>query len=174
MPVALRNMSVLVLVAGAMSGVQGQTVTVAKMALVSFTSTMEVKASPAQVWAAITEPAKAKGWYPHWKGAPQTQALAAVGQSINFVDEWSNAGKSVVLFVDKNKELRVAHMPNDGSYVCQVKFKLEPKGSGTVVTVIDQYSDDLNVPLDKDTAAKVKEGTTKYMAALRAAVEGTK
>jgi hypothetical protein len=97
-----------------------------------------------------------------------------VGQSINFVDEWSNAGKSVVLFVDKYKELRVAHTPNDGSYVCQVKFKLEPKGTGTVVTVVDQYSDDLSVPLDKDTAAKVKEGTTKYMAALKAAVEGGK
>jgi uncharacterized protein YndB with AHSA1/START domain len=164
----------LMFAAGLMSGANGQNVTVAKMALMSFTSTIEVKASPAQVWAAITEPAKAKAWYPSWKNAKETQALATVGQSIGFVDEWANAGKSVVLFVDKNKELRVAHMPNDGSYVCQVKFKLEPKGPGTVVTIVDQYSDDINVPLDKDTAAKVKEGMTKYMASFKATVEGAK
>ncbi len=164
----------LILGLGAAGSARGQNVAVAKMALMSFTGTMETKASPAQVWAAFTEPAKAKLWYPGWKSAKETTALAAVGHSFSFVDEWANAGKSVVLFVDKNKELRVAHMPNDGSYVCQVKFKVEPKGTGAVVTIVDQYSDDFNVPLDKDTAAKVKDGMTKYMAALKAAVESAK
>ena len=153
---------------------RSQTVAVSKMALMSFTGTAEVKASPAQVWAALVEPGKAKTWYPGWKNAMETQSLATVGQALSFVDEWNNAGKSVVLFVDRNKELRVAHMPNDGSYVCQVKFKVEPKGTGTLVTIVDQYSDDLNVPLDKDTGAKVNAGMTKYLAALKATVEGAK
>lgn len=159
---------------GLAANVRSQTVAVAKMALMSFTGSVEVKASPAQAWAAIVEPGKAKSWYPGWKNATETQSLATVGAAIGFVDEWNNAGKSVVLFVDKGKELRVAHMPNDGSYVCQVKFKVEPKGTGALVTIVDQYSDDLNVPLDKDTAAKVKEGMTKYLTALKGAVEGAK
>ena len=156
---------------GIWSGARGQNVTVSKMALMTFTGTIEIKAAPAQVWAACTEPAKAKSWYPGWKNATETQPLAAIGNAFGYIDEWNNAGKSVVLFVDKSKELRVAHMPNDGSYVCQVKFKLEPKGAGTAVTIVDQYSDELNVPLDKDTAAKVKEGMTKYLAALKSLVE---
>lgn len=164
----------LVLAFGAADNARGQSVAISKMALMSFTGTIETKASPAQVWAALTEPAKAKNWYPGWKTAKETQALATVGQSLGFVDEWANAGRSVVLFVDKNKELRMAHMPNDGSYVCQVKFKVEPKGAGSFVTIVDQYSDDLNVPLDKDTAAKVKEGMMKYLAALKATAEGAK
>ncbi len=89
---------------------------------------VEVKAPPAQAWSALTEINKLKSWYPGWKGATEVKPLAAVGQTVSFVDEWNNAGKSVVLFIEKNKELRVAHMPNDGSYVCQVKFKVEPKG----------------------------------------------
>ena len=165
---------ILLLMLGAVASVHGQNVAAAKMALMSFTGTIETKAAPAQVWAAFTEPAKAKNWYPGWKNAKETQALTAVGQACGFVDEWNNAGKSVVLFVAKNKELRVAHMPDDGSYVCQVKFKVEPKGTGSIVTIIDQYSDDLNVPLDKDTAAKVKAGMVQYLAALKVVAEGAK
>ncbi len=62
-------------------------------------------------------------------------------------------------------------MPNDGSYVCQVKFKVEPKGAGSLVTIIDQYSDNLDAPLDKDTAATVKAGMLKYLSAFKAVAE---
>lgn len=149
-----------------------QNVTVSKMALLTFTGSAEVKAAPAQVWTALTEIDKMKAWYPGWKNVAATaRPLAAVGQMLDYVDEWNNAGKTVVLFLAKNQELRIAHVPNDGSYVCQLKFKLEPKGVSTLVTVVDQYSDALDVPTDKDTALLAKNGMMKYLAALKAVAE---
>jgi len=166
-----RFLLIAILLFGVVTGAFGQTVTVSKMALMAFTGTMEVKAPPAHVWAALTDGAKGQSWYPGWKGATGVKSLAVMGASIAYKDEWGNPGKSVVLYAMKDKELRLAHVPDDGSYVCQVKFKLEPKGAGTMVTATDQYSDNLDVPLDKDTAATAKASMMKYLAALKAAAE---
>lgn len=160
-----------ILLFGIVTVVFGQTVAVSKMALMTFTGTMEVKAPPAQVWAALTDGAKIQSWYPGWKGATGVKSLTTVGASIAYKDEWGNPGKSVVLYAAKDKELRLANVPDDGSYVCQVKFKLEAKRTGTMVTVTDQYSDNLDVPLDKDTAAIAKASMMKYLAALKVAAE---
>lgn len=149
-----------------------QNVAVSKMALMTFTGSIEVKAAPAQVWAALTEIDKMKAWYPGWKNAAATtKPLTAAGQMLDYVDEWNNAGKTVVIYLAKNQELRLAHTPNDGSYVCQLKFKLEPKGAATLVTAVDQYSDALEVPTDKDTALIAKNGMLKYLAGLKAVAE---
>ncbi len=149
-----------------------QNVAISKMALMTFTGSTEVKAAPAQVWAALTEIDKMKAWYPGWKNvAAMTKPLTAVGQMLDYNDEWNNAGKTVVIYLAKNQELRLAHVPNDGSYVCQLKFKLEPKGASTLVTAVDQYSDALDVPTDKDTALIAKNGMMKYLAALKAVAE---
>jgi hypothetical protein len=90
---------------------------------------------------------------------------------LDYVDEWNNAGKTVVIYLAKNRELRLAHVPNDGSYVCQLKIKLEAKGAATLVTFVEQYSDALDVPTDKDTALTAKNGMMKYLAALKAVAE---
>ena len=149
-----------------------QNVTVAKMALMTFTGAIEIKAAPAQVWAALTEINKMKAWYPGWKNVAATaKPINSVGQMLDYVDEWNNAGKTVVIYLAQNQELRLAHTPNDGSYVCQLKFKLEPKGAATLVTAVDQYSDGLDVPTDKDTALIAKNGMMKYLAALKAVAE---
>lgn len=149
-----------------------QNVTVAKMALMTFTGSVEIKAAPAQVWAALTEINKMKAWYPGWKNVAATaKPISSVGQTLDYVDEWNNAGKTVVIYLAQNQELRLAHTPNDGSYVCQLKFKLEPKGAATLVTAVDQYSDALDVPVDKDTALLAKNGMMKYLAALKAVAE---
>ncbi len=149
-----------------------QNVAVSKMAMMTFTGSVEIKAAPAQVWAALTEIDKMKAWYPGWKNVATTaKPISAVGQALDYFDEWNNAGKTVVLHFAKNQELRFAHVPNDGSYVCQLKLKLEAKGAATLVTVVDQYSDALDVPTDKDTALIAKNGMIKYLAALKAVAE---
>lgn len=157
----------------AMAGVSttfGQNVAVSKLALMTFEGKMDVNVAPSQVWTALTTGSQIPQWNPLWKtGLPAS--LTTVGQAVPFVDSWGNRGTSVVLFVDRGKELRVAHMPQDGSFVCQVKFRLEPKGGGTMVTVTEQYSDVLDVPLDRDTAATVKQEVTQYMAALKRVAE---
>ena len=166
-----RFLLITTLLCGVVTVASSQTVTVSKMALMTFAGTMEVKAPPAQVWATLTDGAKVQSWYPGWKGATGVKSLAMLGASIAYRDEWNNPGKSVVIYAAKDKELRLAHVPDDGSYVCQVKFKLEAKGAGTTVTVTDQYSDNLEVPLDRDTAATAKASMMKYLTALKAAAE---
>ncbi len=173
----MRNLTIsilitlLIIASGMVSVAHSQNLAVSKLALMTFEGKMEIKASPAQVWAALTDADKAQSWCPYWKTAKATQPLTAVGRTIEYMDSWGNGGKSVVIYAEQAKELRVAHVPNDGSYVCQVKFILEPKGNTTVVSVTDQYSDKLEVPVDKDTAAQVKQEITKYMAALKTLVE---
>jgi len=166
-----RFLLISILLFGIVTVAFGQSVTVSKMALMTFTGTMEVKATPAQVWAALTDGGKIQSWYPGWKGATGVKSLAMIGASISYKDEWGNPGKSVVIYAAKDKELRLAHVPDDGSYLCQVKFKLEAKRTGTTVTAADQYSDNLDVPLDKDTAATAKASMMKYLAELKAAAE---
>lgn len=145
---------------------------VSKMALVTIEANAEATASPAAVWTALTEPDKAQSWCPYWKDAQNAMPLTSVGATIGYKDEYGNAGQSVVLYADAGKELRLAHVPSDGSYVCQVKIQLTPKGSGTAIHVTEQYSDALDVPLDKDTAAASKKSIDEYLGALVRVADG--
>jgi len=144
---------------------------VTKMALVTIETSTTVAAPPAQVWATLTDVAKAKIWCPYWAGEPGTGSLAAVGKSLAYKDEYGNPGRSVVVFSDSGKQLRIAHVPDDGSYLCQTTFRLAADGSGTKLTVVEQYSDQMDVPLDKDTAASAKQAEDAYVTALKKMAE---
>jgi uncharacterized protein YndB with AHSA1/START domain len=149
-----------------------QEIGASKMALVTLQGQTEIDASPSKVWAALTNAETAQSWCPYWQNANPTASLDTVGRSIAFKDAWGNGGKSVVLYAEKAKELRIAHVPADGSYLCQSKFTLRGNGSGTVVSVTEQYSDNLDVPLDRDTAKQMSDEIEKYMTALKNIVEG--
>lgn len=142
-----------------------------KMALVTLNGEMEIDASQSEVWAALTDAETAQSWCPYWQNANTTEPMNTVGASIAFKDAWGNGGRSVVLYAEEAKELRFAHVPNDGSYLCQVKFSLKENGSGTAVSVTEQYSDNLDVPLDRDTAEQTSHEIKKYMTALRVIAE---
>jgi len=164
---------VLVVLVAAMSmSASAGSSTVSKMALVTIEASADASASPAAVWTALTDPDKAQSWCPYWKDAQNAMPLSSVGATISYEDEYGNAGQSVVLYADAGKELRLAHVPSDGSYMCQVKIQLTPKGSGTTIHVTEQYSDALDVPLDKDTAAASKKSIDTYLAALVRVADG--
>ncbi|HET6349684.1 MAG TPA: SRPBCC domain-containing protein [Candidatus Krumholzibacteria bacterium] len=147
-------------------------VSVSKMALVTMDGSVDIAASPAKVWSTLTDADKIQSWCPMWKEPPKGGAsLASLGNAVSFTDDYGNPGKSVVVYVDAMKELRIAHVPDNGSYVCQVKFNLEGKGNTTTVKVTEQYSDDMNVPLDKDTALQTKTEIAKYLANLKTEAE---
>jgi uncharacterized protein YndB with AHSA1/START domain len=150
---------------------RADTVSVSKLALMTFDADGQINAPVAKVWASLTDADKAMSWCPLWKGATNPQPLTQVGNTMTFVDAWNNAGKSVVIFVDPGKELRVAHVPDNGSYVCQVKMVLTPVAGGTRIHVTEQYSDALDVPTDKDTAATTRKEIGAYVAALKAMSE---
>lgn len=150
---------------------QDDGVAVSKMALITCEGSTQIDATPSVVWTALTDADMAQQWCPYWKDAEATHALTKVGQTISYTDNWGNTGKSVVIYAKPNQELRVAHVPDDGSYVCQTKFVLQPNGENTAVTVTEQYSDNLDVPTDRDTAAQVKKEIESYIASLKAVAE---
>jgi uncharacterized protein YndB with AHSA1/START domain len=132
----------------------------------------EVAASPAAVWAQLTQGKNLVTWCPIWKGAANAKAsLAKVGDVLDFTDEYGHGGRSVVTYLVRDKELRVAHEPNDGSYLCQAKITLTPKGKSTLVEYVEQYTDESS-PADLDATAKKMEGEmATSMAALKKSAE---
>jgi len=144
-----------------------QDLAVSKMALMTFEGDMMVQAPPAVVWSTLTDADKVQSWCPLWKNAKMAKALTAVGQSLDYMDEYGNAGKSVVIYLDPGKELRLAHVPDNGSYVCQAVIQLTADGAGTQVHFSEQYSDAIEAPLDKDTAVQSKLEMETYLKAFK-------
>lgn len=131
----------------------------------------DVAAPPAAVWAFLTTGRNFATWCPVWKSPANVKVnLAKVGDSVDFTDEWGNGGRSVVTFLVPDRELRVAHEPNDGSYVCQARLVLTPGGAGTHIVAIEQYTDESAPDAMKATAAKVQGELDAMLAAVRSGV----
>jgi hypothetical protein len=132
----------------------------------------EVAAPPAAVWAKITRGKNLMTWCPVWKSPGNAKvSLVRVGDVLDFTDEYGHGGRSVVTYLARGKEIRLAHEPNDGSYLCQAKITLTPKGSATVVQYVEQYTDESS-PGDLDaTAKKMETEMTSTLAALKRSAE---
>ena len=107
-----------------------------------------------------------------WKSAKNAAVnLARVGDVLDYTDQWGNGGRSVVTYLVGNKEIRVAHEPSNGSYMCQSKLILEPRGKTTLVHYWEQYTDE-SKPADlQATAAKTQSDMERTLADLKKAVE---
>ena len=138
-----------------------------ELTAVRSTITQEIKAPPARVWTHLTSGKSFVVWCPQWKkDANKAATLAKVGDSVDFMDEYGNGGRSIVTYIVKDKEIRVAHEPANGSYICQAKIMLAPSGAGTKVTLVEQYTDDSKPEDRKATAAKAQAGNEKALAEL--------
>ncbi len=134
---------------------------------VRFSVSKEINAPPAKVWMHLTTGKSFATWCPAWTNeANKTATLAKVGDSVDYMDEYGNGGRSIVTHIVKEKEIRVAHEPANASYVCQARIMLAPSGAGTTVTLIEQYTDE-SAPEDrKATAAKSEAAMAKALADL--------
>ena len=137
-----------------------------------FHSQVEVAATPAAVWAWMTQGRNMVTWCPQWKApANARMSITKVGDVLDYMDEWGNGGRSVVTYMVVNKELRIAHEPNKGDYMCQAKFVLEPMGARTRVHMWEQYTDE-STPADMQaTAQKMETEFSGTLAALKKGVE---
>ena len=132
-----------------------------------------VAAPPAAVWAWMTQGRNLVTWCPQWKAPVNAKAsITRVGDVLEYTDEWGNGGRSVVTYMVKGKEMRVAHEPNKGDYMCQAKFVLEPSGAGTRVHLWDQYTDESPAGDMQATAQKMETELAGTLAALKRGVEG--
>jgi uncharacterized protein YndB with AHSA1/START domain len=138
-----------------------------KTSLITIPQTIELKASPAAVWTALTT----------WEGfctltgfkptGPQKN-ISKVGDS-TAAQVWDDKGALVVTGLVPGKELRVSWEPENASYLCAKRVVLKPSAAGTTVEYWDRYTDD---QADADaTARKVVADTAQHVAAFRKMVE---
>jgi hypothetical protein len=147
----------------------------ARVQAMRLTAEADVVASPDAVWDWIANGKNLVTWCPVWKSEENAKVeISKVGDVLDFTDEWGNGGRSVVTYLEKGKELRVAHEPDNGSYVCQSKFTLAPTSTGTHVTWVEQYTDDQPAEAADATAADMQAGMSVTLEALKAGVEGAK
>ena len=133
----------------------------------------QIAAPPAAVWAWMTQGKNLVTWCPQWKAPSNAKtSIAKVGDVLEYTDEWGNGGRSIVTYMVKGKEMRVAHEPNKGDYMCQAKFILEPVGAGTHVQLWDQYTDESPATDLQATAQKMETELAGTLAALKRGVEG--
>lgn len=145
----------------------------ASVPMMRLTATAEIAAPPAAVWASVTSGKNLVTWCPVWKEAKNSAVtLTRVGDVLEFTDQWGNGGRSIVTFLAKDKELRVAHEPNDGSYVCQARFTIAPSAKGSKVTWLEQYTDASSARDAEATAAKMQGEMAAALATLRKLAEG--
>jgi uncharacterized protein YndB with AHSA1/START domain len=136
--------------------------------VVRITVEAEVASPPEAVWKQLTMGRNLVTWCPVWKSDANAEVtLARVGDALDFTDTWGNGGRSVVTFIAAGKELRVAHEPNDGSYLCQARITLAPAGKGTRVAYTEQYTDTSPEADRKATAEKMSAEMQNTLAALR-------
>ena len=133
----------------------------------------QIAAPPTAVWAWMTQGKNLVTWCPQWKAPANAMAsITRVGDVLEYTDEWGNGGRSIVTYMVKGKELRVAHEPNKCDYMCQAKFILEPVGAGTRVQLWDQYTDESPATDLQATAQKMETELARTLAALKRGVEG--
>jgi hypothetical protein len=138
-----------------------------KTSLITIPQTIEVKASPAAVWTALTS----------WEGFGALTGFAPTGPEKKFskvgdsatAKVWDDKGTLVVTGLVPQKELRVTWEPENASYLCAKRIVLKPSAAGTTLEYWDRYTDDQ--PNADETARKVVAETAQHVAAFRKLVE---
>jgi uncharacterized protein YndB with AHSA1/START domain len=137
-----------------------------------FHAQTDIAAPAASVWAHLTSGKNLVTWCPEWK-SPKNAAvnLTKVGDTLDYTDDWGGGGRSVVTYIVKDRELRVAHEPNKGDYMCQAKLILTPTAGGTKVDYWEQYTDE-SAPADMQaTAAKMEAEMAATLATVKKGCE---
>lgn len=141
--------------------------------VVSITAEVTINASPAAVWAQLTEGKNLVVWCPVWKnGKNATVRLTRVGDSLDFTDAWGNGGRSIVTYFAPAKELRVAHEPENGSYLCQARVTLAATGATTRLSWVERYTDESAEADRNATATRMSADMNTTLQTLKAKAEG--
>jgi hypothetical protein len=143
-----------------------------RVATTGIHSQIRIDAGAAAIWRYATQGSHFASWMPAWKQPRNARInLVRVGDWLDSVDDWNNKGRSVVTYLSRDRELRLANDPLDGSFMCQTKLVLNPDGAGTMVQLSEQYTDESSAADAGATAAKVQAGLDRSLRSLKAAVE---
>jgi hypothetical protein len=78
-------------------------------------------------------------------------ALGKVGAA-GKMEVMGDKGTMITSYLDPNKEIRFAWEPDNGSYLCQIRFILEPAGTGTKISFTDRFTE--SSPMSKEDLSK--------------------
>jgi len=150
----------------------GATVKMEQVSVVRLVADTEVAAPSEKVWAYMTTGKNLVTWCPYWKSAKNAEVkITKVGDVLDFKDTWDNGGQSIVTYLDRNKEIRLAHEPTNGSYICQAKLILIPAGAKTKIQYTEQYTDESSIDDLTSNAFKMQKEMEKTLAELKKGVE---
>ena len=140
--------------------------------MVRITDEVEIGAAPGEVWGHMMSGASLIAWCPYWRSEANAEVtIGKVGDVLEFNDEWGNTGRTIITFVEKGKQLRMVHEPANGSYVCHATLTLKAAGAGTVVSYVEQYTDESSPDDAKATAASMGEQMAATLQTLKRVVE---
>jgi hypothetical protein len=140
--------------------------------LISIHSETQNSKSPAAVWSYITSGKNFATWCPNWRAAKNAKInITRVGDVLDYADAWGNGGRSVVTYAVASRELRVAHEPNKGDYICQGRFLLTRVTGGTHLDFWDQYSDSSSTENMEATIQKMQLAADSSLMAIKYGVE---
>jgi hypothetical protein len=138
-----------------------------KTALITIPQTIELKASPASVWSALTT-WQGFGTLTGFQPTGMEKGFSKVGDSVA-AQVWEDKGTLVVTGLLRERELRVTWEPANASYLCAKRIVVKPSAGGTTLEYWDRYTDDQ--PNADETARKVVADTAQHVAAFRRMVE---
>jgi hypothetical protein len=137
--------------------VLGEAPRVTKGAQVDVSVDLTLNVSPSRVWQELTRASgfgKLTGFQPEKPDA----TLARVGDAVR-ASVWQDKGLLVVTGSDPQKELRVTWEPDNGSYLCQKRIRLEAAGDATKVLYQDRYTDTQPAAAVDQTSRQVVQDT---------------
>jgi len=134
---------------------------------VRITVEADIPAPPAAVWKQLTVGKNLVTWCPLWSAEGNASVdLTQVGDVLDFTDSYGNGGVSVVTYIDPGKEIRVAHEPTDGSYMCESTLRIAPTEKGTHVAYVEIYTDESPATDRTATAEKSQKEMNDTLEAL--------
>jgi hypothetical protein len=101
-------------------------------------SSLEIMSEPSKVWKKLVSP----------EGLSAFGMAEAKGKSLEKVGDHAHAtiagdaGNIVVTHVAPGTEWRAAFEPDQGHYLCSVRFMLKPQGKGTLLEYGDWYTEE--------------------------------
>jgi len=131
-----------------------------------FTHTLLVNAPPQRVWSTLTDPAQLMKVFRWELRSPGT--LQDVGDWVTAKIE-ADRGVLIVSNVKQENELRLAWEPDNGSFICQLRFLLQPEGRGTRLTYMMRYSE--SAPQPPSFTARQARDSQNAMARLKTTLE---
>lgn len=134
----------------------------------SFGGELMINASPAAVWAVITDVQKLSSALNfEYNGAPKK--LEKAGESVA-MKIWGDTGTYILIYTKPGSELRYVWEPDNATYICQERWRLAPAGKGTKLTYEERYTE--SGPQTAEAIAEQIKAYNQALARVKAMCEG--